>query len=86
MKTLKEVLTAWSEIGFRLKSLRIRRFDGCETRMVPLAQLVNKLEFHCVGGKVSRGLELPEECMTRRGRWEHWSRVFVGSALEGLCD
>ena len=81
-----EVLKARSEVGFRLRTLRMRWFDGCEERMAPLAQYVDKLEFYHVSGKASRGLELPEECMTRRGWWEPWSREFIGNPWRTLCD
>jgi len=81
-----EVLKARSDAGFCLKTLRIRWLDGCETRMAPLAQFVDELEFYHVSGKVSRGLELPGECMTRRGRWEPWSRGFVGNVWDALYD
>ena len=81
-----EVLRARSDAGFRLRTLRIRWFNGCEARMAPLAQFVDNLEFYHAGGKTSRGLELPKECMTRRGWWEPWSREFIGNPWRTLCD
>jgi len=81
-----EVLEARSNAGFRLRTLRIRWFDGCEARMAPLAQFVDKLEFPHVSGKTLNGLELPEECMTRRGWWEPWSLGFIGNPWRTLCD
>ena len=76
--TLGKVLKARSDAGFRLKALRIMWSYGCEARMAPLAQFVDKVEFYHVIGNTSRGLELPRECVTGVGRWEPWSRKFVG--------
>ena len=73
-----EVLKARSDAGFRLKTLRLRWFEGCEERMAPLAQFVDRLEFYRVADRASRGLELPEECMRRGMCWEPWSRNLVG--------
>jgi len=81
-----EVLKARSDAWCRLKTLRIRWFDGCEARMAPLVQFVDKLEFYHVGGRTSRGLELPRECMTKRGRWEPWSLEFVEGFRESPHD
>jgi len=81
-----EVLRARSDAGSRLRTLRIRRFDGCERRMAPLAQFVDELEFYDLSAKMSRGLELPEECTTRRGWWGPWAREFVGKPWTTLCD
>ena len=81
-----EVLKARSDAGVRLKTLRIRWFGGCEARMAPLSQFVDKLEFYHVISKASRGLELPKECMTKVGLWESWSRGFVGTSWECLHD
>ena len=68
------VLGARSAAGFRLEVLRIGWSNGCEARMAPLAQFVDKLEFYHAADKTSRGLELPKECMATTGRWESWSR------------
>jgi hypothetical protein len=74
-----EVLKARSNAGFRLKTLRIRWLNDREARMMaPLVQFVDKLEFYYVTSKSLRGLELPDECMTRSEWWEPWSREFVG--------
>jgi len=83
---LGKVLKARSDVGFRLKTLRIRWFDGREARMAPLSQFVDKLESYHVTDKTSRGLELPRECTVRRGRWGPWSREFTGNDWEGLYD
>ena len=74
------VLKARSDAGSRLKTLRIRWLAGCEERMAPLVRFVDKLEFYHVTGNASRGLELPQECMMRGGRWEPWYREFRGEA------
>ena len=76
--TFGKVLKARSNAGSRLKTLRIGWFDGCEEMMAPLAQFVDHLDFYCVSDETSRGLELPEECMTRSLWWEPWHRRFVG--------
>jgi len=81
-----EVLKARSDAGFRLRTLRIKWFDGCEARMAPLAPFVDKLEFYHFNGKTSRGLALPKECTTRRGWWEPWSQEFIGNPWRTLCD
>lgn len=74
----EEVLKARSDAGSRLKTLRIRWFRRYEARVAPLVQFVDKLEFYRVSDKTSCGLELPEECMTRRRWWEPWHRRFAG--------
>ena len=56
---------ARSDAGSRLKTLRIRWFTGCEVWMMPLVHFFDKLDFYHVDNKTSRGLELPEECMTK---------------------
>ena len=73
----EEVLKARSDAGFRLRTLRVGWFDGCEERMAPLAQFVDELEFYHVDGKTSRGLELPKECAAKGRWWEPWSLGFV---------
>ena len=75
VKTFGEALKARSDAGFRLKTLRIRCLDGCEARLAPLAQFVDKLEFYRAD-KMSRSLELPKECMARSRGWEPWSLRF----------
>jgi len=72
------VLKARSDAGSRLRTLRIRWFEGCEARMAPLVQFVDKLDFYRVADQKSRGLELPGECMTKSRWWEPWSRKFAG--------
>ena len=73
-----KVLKARSDAGSRLKMLRTGWFDGCEEMMAPLAQFVDNLDFYRVSDEKSRGLELPEECITRSLWWEPWHRRFVG--------
>ena len=80
---LKEVLKARSDAGFRLKSLRIRWFDGCEARTALLAQFGDQFEFYRISFETQRGLELPKECMTRSGWWQPWFRHLEG---EMECD
>jgi hypothetical protein len=79
---LGKVLKARSVAGSRLKTLRICCFYGFKARVAPLAQFVDKLDFYGVGcgvsDEASRGLELPEECMTRGRWWEPWYRRFAG--------
>ena len=83
-ETFGKVLKSRSDAGFRLRMLRIRWSDDCVARMAPLAQFVDKLEFYHVTDGASRGLELPEECMTRSRWWEPWYQRFAReTATEG---
>jgi len=82
--TLGEILKARSDAGSRLKTLRIMWSYGCEARIAPLAQFVDKLDSCRVGDETSRGLELPGECMTRGVWWEPWYRDFAGVIEQSL--
>ena len=75
--TFGEILKARSDAGSRLKTLRIMSY-GCEARITPLAQFVDRLDSCRVGDGTSRGLEFPKECMARSMWWEPWYRDFAG--------
>ena len=75
---LAGILKARSDAGFRLRTLRIGWFYGCRGRTMALTHFVDKLDFYHVDDGTSRGLELPEECMTRGRWWEPWYRGFTG--------
>lgn len=71
-------LKARSNAGNRLRTLRIRWYDGCEVRTACLAQFVDRLDIYHVDGKASHGMELPEECMERSRWWGPWGQSFTG--------
>ena len=50
------ILQASPDAGSRLKTLRIRRFKGCEVWIMRLAHFVDKLDFHHADNETSRGL------------------------------
>lgn len=78
VKILGDILKTRSDAGFRLKMLRVRWTYGLEEKMAPIAQFVEKIELHRVTDTISRGLELPKECMTKSRGWEPWVRNFTG--------
>ena len=74
---LEHVLKIRSDAGHRLRTLRIRCYAGCEARVVHLAPFVDRVDIYHADGKARRGMELPEECMTRGRWWGPWDQSFT---------
>ena len=74
---LEHVLKVRSDAGHRLGTLRIRWYAGCETRIRRMEKFVDRLDIYHADDKARRGMELPEECMTRGRWWGPWDPSFT---------